>query len=303
MSLIPTVLDSIAKVRQTREQQIIQGKIAGLVPTMGAIHQGHLSLIETALKDCDFVYVSIFVNPSQFSPTEDLDRYPRTLEADLEKIQKLNTLDNIFVFVPAVSDIYPNGIPLQVSAQTGAFVQVIGLSEQLEGSTRPHFFRGVATVVSKFFNIVSPNFAYFGQKDIQQCIVIKKLVSDLFFNLQIKIVPTARDPVDGLALSSRNVYLTPKQRKHAPAVYRGLHKANTLFEHKKSASRSELIKCVLNSVEKEGSEHFQFDYICVSDKSSLLELDHVNESGAIISCAWKMGTTRLIDNIVLGAQI
>ncbi|PVU88449.1 hypothetical protein BB561_005848 [Smittium simulii] len=299
------VLKTVADIREFRARLFLEGKRVGLVPTMGAIHQGHLELLSTALQTCDAVVVTIFVNPSQFAPHEDLARYPRSFEADLLQISKFASNKSVVVFAPETAEMYPSRIPLVVEEQKGAFVQVLGVSEQLEGSSRPHFFRGVATVVTKLLNLILPNSAYFGQKDIQQCIVIKRLVKDLLFNTEIVIVGTVRCPEDGLALSSRNVYLSKDQRQKAPAVYRGLSKAQTFYTAnvESQPTRASITKFIYDEIDLAGSEYFTIDYICLSDKSTLAELDCVGPDGAILSVAWKMGSTRLIDNLILGSSL
>ncbi|KAJ2909069.1 pantoate-beta-alanine ligase, partial [Coemansia aciculifera] len=223
-----SVLHTVQQVREWREGQRALGNAVAFVPTMGALHAGHLQLITSAAATCDAVIVSIFVNPAQFAPHEDLDTYPRTLPEDLAKLSTLNH-PSLAVFAPSVSEMYPRGITTDRSLQRGTFVEVLGLSEMLEGGTRPHFFRGMATVVAKLFLIVGPDVALFGQKDIQQCCVLRAMVRDMHFPLKLQVVPTVRDPEDGLALSSRNVYLTAEQRQRAPAFYRGLKRACELF--------------------------------------------------------------------------
>ncbi|KAI9470319.1 pantoate-beta-alanine ligase [Coemansia sp. RSA 989] len=277
------VLHTVHQVRQWREQQRVEGKTVGFVATMGALHEGHLSLVQAAAAQCSSVIVSIFVNPTQFAPHEDLDKYPRTLSDDIRKLP-----GGTVVFAPSVAEMYP---------RKQAFVEVLGLSEMLEGVTRPHFFRGVATVVSRLFNIVEPNYAFFGQKDIQQCCVLRALVEDMHFNLKMVVVPTERYE-DGLALSSRNVYLTAEQRARAPAFYRGLCRAQQLFE-------SGVVdrKALTDAVKDEAAKgDLDLEYVCLSNPNDLKEVDVVDSQGAILSGAWRMGTTRLIDNILIGFE-
>ncbi|PVU99252.1 hypothetical protein BB559_000861 [Furculomyces boomerangus] len=294
-----TVINHLPELRKWRKNKLLSEQVVGLVPTMGAIHQGHLNLIHTATKQSQAIVVSIFVNPSQFAPHEDFDKYPRTIQNDVAAINSSFPNHEIVVFAPSVNTMYPRGISLDRSKQVGAFVEVIGLSEQLEGVTRPHFFRGVSTVVTKLLNSVEPDIVYFGQKDIQQCIVIQALVQDLLINVKMVVVPTTRDETDGLALSSRNVYLTPEQRQRAPAFYRGMKLATELFESGEKR-REKLLECITKEIEKEGASNFVVDYMCLSDSSTLEEINVVGDSGAILSCAWKMGNTRLIDNVLLG---
>ena len=200
------ILRTVQQVRQWRAQCFLRNESVGFVPTMGALHAGHCSLINQSIKENDKTVVSIFVNPSQFAPHEDLDNYPRTLDHDLQILQTNNNNNNNnnkivdAVFVPKVSEMYPSGISLDIDKQRGAFVTVHGSSEQLEGITRPQFFRGVATVVTKLLNIVQPTNIYFGQKDAQQCVVIQNLVKDLIINTNVRIMPTLRES-NGLAMS------------------------------------------------------------------------------------------------------
>ncbi|KAJ2003784.1 pantoate-beta-alanine ligase [Coemansia thaxteri] len=292
------VFHTVAEVRAWREGLRAQGSGVGLVPTMGALHAGHLQLLTTAGAKDNAVVVSIFVNPAQFAPHEDLATYPRTLTQDIAKLSAHAQEHNLTlaVFAPSVSEMYPRGITTDRSKQRGTFVEVLGQSEMLEGGTRPHFFRGVATVVSKLFHIVCPDFAVFGQKDIQQCCVLRAMVTDLHFPLTLVVAPTVRDPQDGLALSSRNVYLSDEQRQRAPAFYRGLCCASDLFAAG-VVDREQLIAAVRQQAEKEGLD---IEYISLSSPDDLSELQQIGSAGAILSGAWRMGSTRLIDNVLLG---
>ncbi|KAJ2580114.1 pantoate-beta-alanine ligase, partial [Coemansia sp. RSA 1836] len=262
-----SVFHTVGEVRAWREGQRTLGSTVAFVPTMGALHAGHLQLITTAAAACDAVVVSIFVNPAQFAPHEDLATYPRTLPEDLAKLGTLN-LPVIAVFAPTVSEMYPRGITTDRSLQRGTFVEVLGLSEMLEGGSRPHFFRGVATVVAKLLHIVGPDVAVFGQKDIQQCCVLRAMVRDLHFPLKLYVAPTVRDPEDGLALSSRNVYLTAEQRQRAPAFYRGLRRACDLFADG-VVDREQL----LDAVRQEAAlGELDIEYISLSSPDDLSEL-------------------------------
>jgi pantoate--beta-alanine ligase len=259
----------------------------GLVPTMGYLHEGHLSLVRQARAECGAVAVSIFVNPTQFAPNEDLARYPRNLERDLELLTQEQT---DLVFVPSVAEIYPPGHSTVVDVQ--------GVTEMLEGAARPGHFRGVATVVCKLLNIVQPTRAYFGQKDAQQTVVIRTMARDLNLPAQIVVAPTMREP-DGLAMSSRNVYLGPDERRAATALYRALQAARqryVLGERSADSLRSTM-RAILDA-----EPLAQIDYISIADQLALRELDQINESGALVSLAVRFGKTRLIDNLVLGAQ-
>jgi pantoate--beta-alanine ligase len=256
----------------------------GLVPTMGYLHEGHLSLVRQARAECGAVAVSIFVNPTQFAPNEDLARYPRNLERDLELLAQEQT---DLVFVPSVAEIYPPGHSTVVDVQ--------GVTEMLEGAARPGHFRGVATVVCKLLNIVQPTRAYFGQKDAQQTVVIRTMARDLDLPAQIVIAPTMREP-DGLAMSSRNVYLGPDERRAATALYRALQAARqryALGERSADSLRSTM-RAILDA-----EPLAQIDYISIADQLALRELDQIDDSGALVSLAVRFGKTRLIDNLVL----
>ncbi|KAJ1965219.1 pantoate-beta-alanine ligase [Dipsacomyces acuminosporus] len=294
------VFHTVAEVRAWREEQRKLGRSVGFVPTMGALHSGHLNLVNMASEECDSVIISIFVNPAQFAPHEDLDKYPRTLPADIEEYTEAKTRAGTTkaVFAPSVAEMYPRGITTDREQQKGAFVEVLGLSEMLEGGTRPHFFRGVATVVTKLFHIVMPEKAYFGQKDVQQCCVLRAMVSDLHFPLVLRVGATVRDPKDGLALSSRNVYLTEAQRQRAPAFYRGLCRARELYVSG-ITDGTKLIAAVKDEAAK---EDLDIEYVSLNSPDDLSEIDTVGSSGAILSGAWRMGTTRLIDNVLIGFE-
>lgn len=257
----------------------------GLVPTMGFLHEGHLSLVRQAQRECGAVAVSIFVNPAQFGPNEDLSRYPRDLERDLRLLEATGTA---LVFVPAVEEIYPPGF--------STYVSVEGVTVPLEGALRPGHFRGVATVVCKLLNIAQADKAYFGQKDAQQAVVIRQMARDLAMPTAIVIAPTVREP-DGLAMSSRNVYLTPAQRHAASVLARGLNAAGTAYTagERDAATLRQIAQAVL-ATEPLGT----VDYVSAADPLTLQELTHVGESGALISLAVRFGATRLIDNLLLG---
>ncbi|HEX3366582.1 pantoate--beta-alanine ligase [Phenylobacterium sp.] len=256
----------------------------GLVPTLGFLHEGHLSLVARARAENAAVAVSIFVNPTQFGPNEDLARYPRDLPRDLRLLEAAGV---DLVFAPAPAEMYPPRFDLSI--------QVGGVTDVLEGAVRPGHFAGVATVVAKLFNIVQPTRAYFGQKDAQQCVVIQKLVRDLDMPVEVIVAPTVRE-ADGLALSSRNSYLTPEQRAVAPAIFRGLLAAEALFDAGERDGDA-LRRAVRAAIEAE--PQFSVDYISVADPETLAELDRAGAC-ALVSIAARLGTTRLIDNILLG---
>ncbi len=257
----------------------------GFVPTMGALHAGHLSLVQAARARCDVVVVSVFVNPAQFGPREDFTSYPRDLTHDSALLDEF-TVD--YVFAPTVEDMYPKGF--------STYVTVAGLSDGLEGAARPGHFRGVTTVVALLLNIVRPDFAFFGQKDAQQAIVIRQMVCDLAFDSEIVVLPTARAE-SGLALSSRNDYLDDEQRRAATVLYRGLSRAAAAYdEGERNPAR--LIEAAKSTVNAEPLA--RLDYVSINDAETLAKLDDLGDRPALISMAVFIGKTRLIDNVVLG---
>lgn len=261
-----------------------ENRTIGFVPTMGALHEGHLSLVHEARAMCDIVIVSIFVNPAQFGPGEDFDSYPRDLTRDADLLAEYNV---DYVFAPPVEEVYPPGF--------SSYITVESLSGQLEGASRPGHFRGVTTVVGLFLNIIRPDFAFFGQKDAQQAIVIKQMVRDLAFSAEIVVVPTAREK-SGLALSSRNDYLSDEERKAATVLYRGLSRVARAFEEgEHDAAR--LIELVRSTVAREPLA--RLDYVSLNDAETLEQLDEIEDGPALLSLAAFIGPTRLIDNIVL----
>ncbi|TPX60011.1 pantoate---beta-alanine ligase (AMP-forming) [Powellomyces hirtus] len=261
---------------------------------MGALHAGHVSLAKLARQQCDKVVASIFVNPAQFAPTEDLAKYPRTQERDVEMLAEQGV---DVIFIPTVKEMYPAGIVLDVSDQRGTFVEVKGKSHQMEGSIRPHFFRGVATVVTKLFNIIQPTKAYFGQKDAQQCAVIRSMVRDLFVPTEIVVGETMREK-DGLAMSSRNRYLSPEERAIAPVLYKALSAGAAAFHEKGITRKDELVAIAKGIIETQDGVHLE--YLSLADPFSLEELDSIGSNGAILSGAVRVGKTRIIDNCLLG---
>ncbi|CAG8537090.1 11754_t:CDS:2 [Funneliformis mosseae] len=282
------VFDNIPSLRSWRQQYIKQDKQVAFIPTMGSLHEGHLSLVKQGSQHCPIVVVSIFVNPAQFAPNEDLDKYPRTLSNDLELLRSLDCVDA--VFLPKVEEIYPYGIPLDVEKQKGAFVEVRDKSHQMEGKSRPLFFRGVLTVVTKLFNIVQPNCVFFGQKDAQQCIVIRTLISDLHFPIEMHVGATGRE-YDGLAMSSRNKYLTSDQRNYATTLFKGLSAIKNEFDQGEKNREIllnkgyELIEKVTKEVmEKNLGFELKLDYLSLVDPRTLEELQEIEEEkGAILS--------------------
>jgi pantoate--beta-alanine ligase len=274
------VVQSIAEVRRLRREQAGSW---GLVPTMGFLHAGHVSLVERARLENDHVGVSIFVNPTQFAPTEDLAAYPRDLERDLRLLREAGA---DLVWTPPVEEVYPPGF------QT--YITVEDVTRPLEGAARPTHFRGVATVVAKLFNIFQPDRAYFGQKDAQQAVVIKQMARDLGFPLEIIICPIAREP-DGLALSSRNIYLTPEQRAAAPVLNRALRAARSAWET--GEHDGERLRGVMRAV-LDAEPLARPDYVSAADPITLVELGDTGQ-GVLLSMAVRIGKARLIDNMLL----
>ena len=250
---------------------------------MGFLHAGHMALVNRARAENQVVVVTIFVNPTQFGPNEDLATYPRDLDRDLAMLRQAGV---DLVFTPDASDIYPEGFR--------SYVTVEGLSDRLEGLSRPGHFRGVATVVAKLFNIVPADRAYFGQKDAQQVVVIKRMVRDLNFRHEIVVVPTVREE-DGLALSSRNVYLNGEERQAALALSRGLFLARDLYQS--GERNAEVLRSAVRRV-MDAEPMLQTDYVTVSDTETLEELDRIDRP-ALVAVAARIGRTRLIDNVVL----
>jgi pantoate--beta-alanine ligase len=272
-------MSSVArKIRREQDRTI------GLVPTMGALHEGHLSLVREARRMCDVVVVSVFVNPTQFGPGEDFERYPRDLTKDTALLTDYNV---DYIFAPTVEEIYPKGF--------AAYINVEGLSEQLEGASRPGHFRGVATVVTVLLNTVRPDFAFFGQKDAQQALIIHRLVKDLAFDTEIVILPTVRED-SGLAISSRNLYLTPDEQASATVIHRALVQAKTAYKDgERSANR--IADLVRSTIETEPLA--RLDYVTVADADTLEKLDKLDERPILIALAVFIGKTRLIDNTIL----
>ena len=259
------------------------GKTIGLVPTMGALHEGHLSLVRAARARCGIVVVSIFVNPTQFGPNEDFSKYPRTFERDC-KLLEAERVD--FVFAPGVDEMYP--------WDTTTWVTVEGLSEKLCGRSRPGHFRGVTTIVAKLFHIVTPDYAFFGQKDAAQVTIIRRMVRELDFPVEIMVCPIMRES-DGLAMSSRNAYLDPAQRKSATVLYRALMRIQTLADkgERRAARLIEEGKSVLAD-----QSSVRLDYLEIVDPERLDPVSDISR-GALVAVAAFVGSTRLIDNLVL----
>ncbi|HHW7618865.1 TPA: pantoate--beta-alanine ligase [Escherichia coli] len=275
------IIETLPLLRQQIRRLRMEGKRVALVPTMGNLHDGHMKLVDEAKARADVVVVSIFVNPMQFDRPEDLARYPRTLQEDCEKLNK-RKVD--LVFAPSVKEIYPNG------TETHTYVDVPGLSTMLEGASRPGHFRGVSTIVSKLFNLVQPDIACFGEKDFQQLALIRKMVADMGFDIEIVGVPIMRAK-DGLALSSRNGYLTAEQRKIAP----GLYKVLSSIADKLQAGERDLDEIITIAGQELNEKGFRADDIQIRDADTLLEVSETSKRAVILAAAW-LGDARLIDN-------
>ncbi|KAK4046960.1 pantoate-beta-alanine ligase [Microbotryomycetes sp. JL221] len=350
------ILTSVDQVRQWhRQQQRLHEQTCsnsnfklGFVPTMGALHQGHLSLVQQSLKDCDSTIVSIFVNPAQFAPHEDLSTYPRTLESDVKQLNSvssqssLNSRDSTHqssfrkvsaLFLPPVEALYPSGITTDVTKQRGTFLEVKGLQEVMEGVSRPGFFRGVATVVIKLFNIVQPDRAYFGQKDIQQAILLRRMLTDLHVSNPLSenliILPTHRDSNTNLALSSRNAYLKQEERIWSTVLIDALKLGQQEFERMRllnqgevdvarvlQVARNHVIEIERRVKDESNDVSVQLLYINMNDPQELYDLEQQQHDdhqetravvkkgkGAILSGAVMLGKTRLIDNLVFDYEL
>lgn len=274
---------SVSTFDELRSARLSLSGTVGFVPTMGYLHEGHLSLIRRAREECDHVVVSIFVNPTQFGANEDLSKYPRDLERDLRLIEPFTDL----VWTPSNEIMYPQGY------QT--WVEVEAVTRPLEGAMRPGHFRGVTTIVAKLFNGVQPHKAYFGQKDAQQVAVIRQMVRDLNFPIEIVVCPITRE-ADGLAMSSRNVYLDPEQRKAATVLFRSLSAAKAAYES--SERDAEKLRQTMKAV-LVAEPLAQMQYVSCADYDTLEELSEI-KGKALLSMAVFFGKTRLIDNFVLG---
>ena len=278
------IIETLPLLRQQILRLRMEGKRVALVPTMGNLHDGHMKLVDEAKARADVVVVSIFVNPMQFDRPEDLARYPRTLQEDCEKLNK-RKVD--LVFAPSVKEIYPNG------TETHTYVDVPGLSTMLEGASRPGHFRGVSTIVSKLFNLVQPDIACFGEKDFQQLALIRKMVADMGFDIEIVGVPIMRAK-DGLALSSRNGYLTAEQRKIAPDLYKVL----SSIADKLQVGERDLDEIITIAGQELNEKGFRADDIQIRDADTLLEVSETSKRAVILVAAW-LGDARLIDNKIV----
>ncbi len=279
----PRVIRDPGKLHREVAELRRGGKKVGLVPTMGALHQGHLSLVRTALKACDVCVTTIFVNPAQFGPSEDLSKYPRTLDADLDALAKVGSQ---IAFVPETDAVY--------GPRHATWVEVGAVAEPLEGQCRPGHFRGVATIVLKLFNMAGADVAYFGQKDYQQVQVIRRMVDDLNVPIQLRICPIVREP-DGLAMSSRNVYLSPDQRQRAVSLYTSLCRAEEMIAS--GETRADRIRAAVEEILLEQGKG-RIDYVAVADPETLEPVEQITGE-TLVALAVRIGETRLIDNCLI----
>lgn len=278
------VVQTVAEVRSFVAEARASRKVIGLVPTMGALHEGHASLIRRAVERCDYVVLSVFVNPTQFGPNEDLSRYPRTFEADRQLADRLGV---DLCFAPQPRDVY--------GLSFATYVVPEGLGDVLCGRSRPGHFRGVCTVVAKLFNILTPAIAFFGQKDAQQAVIIQRMIEDLNFPVELEVLPTVREP-DGLAMSSRNGYLSAEQRKDARCLFAALQAAFAAITrgHRDASIIRQQMQQVIGAVPAA-----TVDYIELVDAATLAPLSNLAGHTALIALAVRIGATRLIDNIVV----
>jgi pantoate--beta-alanine ligase len=279
------IISKVKEMQKVADELRKEGKIIGVVPTMGYLHEGHLSLIRLAKEKSDVVITTIFVNPLQFAPNEDYDRYPRDFERDV-KIAQSAGCD--IIFHPSVEEMYPQNFL--------TYVEVDKLTKVLEGEFRPTHFRGVTTVVAKLFNITKPHIAVFGQKDAQQALIIKQMVRDLNFDIEIIVAPIIREP-DGLAMSSRNVYLSDSERKDATVLYESLKLAEKLIENGERNSKNIILKMEELIKSKPTAK---IDYIAIVEPETLEKVETLSEGKEyLIALAVRIGSTRLIDNTIV----
>ncbi len=280
-------------ITKSQRMRIVSGKLwdeerpIGFVPTMGALHEGHLSMVREARRMADAVIVSIFVNPTQFGSDKEFDRYPRDLARDADLLAPIGV---DYIFAPSAEEMYPKGF--------ASYVEVEGLSDRLEGISRPGYFRGVATALTILFNIVQPKFVFMGQRDAQQTVVIKKFVRDLHLPVEVVVMPIARE-ADGLACASRNSHLLPEERRAAPVLYRSLKLAEEMYgDGERDAGR--ILKAMRKEIEKEPLA--RIDYLAITDAEHLAPLDDLTGQTALVSVAAYFGQNRLIDNLILSDE-
>lgn len=280
------IVKSIEEIQKIADELRKNNKIIGFVPTMGYLHEGHLSLMKIAKKECDICVVSIYVNPTQFAPFEDFSKYPRDFDKDLKLCASVNV---DYLFFPTDKEMYPNGYETYVEAE--------GITKKLCGLSRPTHFRGVTTIVAKLFNIVKPHKAYFGQKDYQQSLVIKKMVKNMNYDIEIVACPIVREK-DGLAMSSRNAYLSSHERKDAIALYHSLQKAKEMIENgeKNTAIIKNKITAIISS-----KKTAKIDYVEILNAENLGDLNKIGGK-IVIALAVFIGKTRLIDNMIIDVE-
>ncbi len=281
------IITKAARMRIVSTKLWAEGRSIGFVPTMGALHEGHLSMVREASRMADAVIVSIFVNPAQFRSEKEFDRFPRDLARDADLLSPIGV---DYIFAPGDEEMYPKGF--------ATYIEVEGYSDKLEGLSRPGYFRGVATALSLLFNMVQPKFVFMGQRDAQQTVIVKKMIRDLHLPVEVVVMPITRE-ADGLACSSRNLYLTPEERLAAPVLYRALRLAEEMFDDReRSASR--ILKAVRKEIEKEPLA--QIDYIAITDTEHLDPIDDLTGQNALVSVAAYFGKARLIDNAILSDE-
>lgn len=281
------IITKAARMRAICQKLRAEEMSIGFVPTMGALHEGHLSMVRDARRMTDTVVVSIFVNPTQFDSGKEFDRYPRDLARDADLLTPVGV---DYIFAPSAQEMYPHGF--------ASFVEVVGLSDKLEGISRPGHFRGVTTALSILFNLVHPQYVFVGQRDAQQAIIIKKLARDLHLPIEVVVSPIARE-ADGLACASRNRYLSAEERRAAPVLYRALHQSEQMYsDGERSAGK--ILKALRKEIEKEPLA--KIDYLAITDTDQLDPLDDLTGRKALVSVAAFFGKNRLIDNVVLSAD-
>ncbi len=284
---MPEILTTISETRKSISAARAIGKTIGIVPTMGALHEGHLSLVRRAREECGYVCVSIFVNPTQFGAGEDLDKYPRNLERDVELCAR-EGVD--LVFAPSTRQMYPPGFATYAEPEDS-------LGSKLCGASRPGHFRGVDTIVLKLLNVCKPHMAYFGQKDYQQSVIIRRMVKDFDLDVEVVVCPTVREE-DGLAMSSRNAYLSPEEREQATCLYRAMLDAKNAVEEEK-ITEAELVKSRMTGIIAQAPAA-RLEYADIVDPESLESLENVNGKCVAVLAVF-VGDTRLIDNMILNA--
>ncbi len=281
------IVTKAARMRVISSKLCDEDRAIGFVPTMGALHEGHLGMVREASRMADSVIVSIFVNPAQFGSEQEFDQYPRDLARDADLLAPIGV---DYIFAPRAEEMYPRGF--------ATYIEVEGLSDKLEGISRPGHLRGVATALAILFNIVQPKFVFLGQRDAQQTVVIKKMIRDLHLPVEAVVMPTTRE-ADGLACASRNRYLSPEERRAAPVLYRSLRLAEEMFgDGERNPSR--IVKAMRKEIEREPLA--RIDYLAITDTEHLDRLDDLTDQNALVSIAAWFGKARLIDNVILSDE-